>query len=70
MTAAMANMTTFGMSSSLTFFLRHRPEEKKRLIVNGFLLAASMGAVVVTIARFVRSRWLRQYALSIVRTTQ
>jgi O-antigen/teichoic acid export membrane protein len=65
-----ASVTTLGVPSSLIYFLRHRPEEKNRLITNGFLMAACLGFAAATITTAVLPLCLRQYSPSIVRAAE
>jgi len=65
-----ASVTTLGIPSSLIFYLRHRPEEKNRLIANGFLMAAILGVLAALVATMVLPWWLRQYSPSIVHAAQ
>src|ERR1700722_20762344 len=49
----MASVTTLGVPSSLIYYLRHRPEERERLIANGFLMATVLGIIAAAVAVFV-----------------
>ena len=38
-----ASVTTLGVPSALIYFVRHRAEERDRLVVNGFLMSLVLG---------------------------
>jgi O-antigen/teichoic acid export membrane protein len=61
-----ASVTTLGVPSSLIYFLRHRPEEKDRLIANGFLMSAGLGVAAASLTLAILPVCLRQYSPSIV----
>jgi O-antigen/teichoic acid export membrane protein len=65
-----ASVTTLGVPSSLIYYLRHRPQEKGRLIANGFLMATVQGMLAAWIAAIILPWWLRQYSASIVHAAQ
>ena len=56
----MASVTTLGVPSSLIYYLRHRPEERERLIANGFLMATVLGVIAAAVGAFILPWWLRQ----------
>ena len=66
----MASVTTLGVPSALIYHLRHRPEERQRLMANGFLMATALGLMAALIAAFVLPWWLRQYSASIIRAAE
>jgi O-antigen/teichoic acid export membrane protein len=66
----MASITTLGVPSSLIFYLRHHPEDKERLIANGFLMATVLGVAAAAIAVFILPWWLHQYSTSIIHAAQ
>ena len=66
----MASVTTLGVPSSLIYYLRHRPEERERLIANGFLMATVLGIIAAAVAVFVLPWWLRQYSASIIHAAE
>ena len=66
----MASVTTLGVPSSLIYYLRHRPEERERLIANGFLMATVLGIVAAAVAAFVLPWWLHQYSSSIIHAAE
>ena len=66
----MASVTTLGVPSSLIYYLRHRPEERERLVANGFLMATVMGTGAAMIAALVLPLWLHQYSPSIIRAAE
>jgi O-antigen/teichoic acid export membrane protein len=66
----MASITTFGLPSSLIYYLRRQPEERERLIANGLLMAAVLGVIAATGAAFILPWWLRQYSSSIVHAAE
>jgi len=57
-----ASVTTLGVPSSLIYFLRYRPEERDRLVTNGFIMAAVLGLAAATITTIVLPLCLRQYS--------
>jgi O-antigen/teichoic acid export membrane protein len=61
-----ANVTTLGIPSSLIYFLRHRPEDRNRLVANGFLMAAALGLVAGLATTGILPLCLRQYSPSIL----
>lgn len=65
-----ASITTMGVPSSLIYYLRHRPQERERLIVNGFLMATVLGVVAAAVTALVLPWWLRQYSASVVRAAE
>jgi O-antigen/teichoic acid export membrane protein len=66
----MASVTTLGVPSSLIYYLRHRPEERERLIANGFLMATVLGIVAAAVAALVLPWWLHQYSASIIHAAE
>lgn len=65
-----ASVTTLGVPSSLIYFLRHRPEERDRLVSSGFLMAALLGLVAACITTAILPLALHQYSPSIVRAAE
>ena len=51
-----------GVPSSLIYHLRNRTGERERLVANGFVMAAVMGAVAGIAAAAILPWWLRQYS--------
>lgn len=66
----MASVTTLGVPSSLIYYLRHRPEEKERLVANGFLMATMLGILAAVVAAIALPWWLHQYSASIIRASE
>ena len=66
----MASVTTLGVPSSLIYYLRHRPEERERLIANGFLMATVLGIIAAAVAAFVLPWWLHQYSAPIIHAAE
>jgi O-antigen/teichoic acid export membrane protein len=66
----MASVTTLGVPSSLIYYLRNRPEERERLIANGFLMATALGVIAAVAAAFILPWWLRQYSASIIHAAE
>lgn len=66
----MASVTTLGVPSSLIYYLRHRPEERERLIANGFLMATALGIVAAVAAAIALPWWLHQYSASIIHAAE
>jgi O-antigen/teichoic acid export membrane protein len=65
-----ASVTTLGLPSSLIYYLRHRPEERERLIANGLLMAAVLGIAAAALTAFILPWWLRQYPLPIIHAAE
>jgi O-antigen/teichoic acid export membrane protein len=65
-----ASVTTAGVPSALIYFLRHKPEERDRLIVNGFLMAIVLGLGAALLTTAVLPLCLHQYSPSIVRAAE
>jgi O-antigen/teichoic acid export membrane protein len=61
-----ASVTTLGVPSSLIYQLRRWPEERDRLIANGFFLATVMGTLAAVACALVLPWWLRQYSPQVV----
>ena len=66
----MASVTTLGVPSALIYHLRQRPEERERLIANGFLMATVLGVIAAAVAAFILPWWLRQYSASIIQAAE
>jgi O-antigen/teichoic acid export membrane protein len=65
-----ASITTLGVPSSLIYHLRRSPEDRERLIANGFILSAVMGTVAAGATVFILPWWLRQYSPQIVHAAE
>lgn len=65
-----ASLTTLGVPSSLIFHLRHHPDQKDRLIANGFAMATGMGIVAGIVTAMILPMWLHQYSSAIVRSAE
>ncbi len=65
-----ASVTTLGVPSSLIYFLRRRPEERERLIINGLTMAAGLGVLAAAITALLLPWWLRQYSDSVVHAAE
>jgi O-antigen/teichoic acid export membrane protein len=61
-----ASVTTLGVPSSLIYYLRHRPEERGKLIATGLVMSALLGVVAAAVAALVLPFWLHQYSASII----
>jgi O-antigen/teichoic acid export membrane protein len=61
-----ASVTTLGVPSSLIYYLRHRPEDRAKLIANGLVMATLLGIVAAAVASLVLPWWLRQYSSSVI----
>jgi O-antigen/teichoic acid export membrane protein len=61
-----ASVTTLGVPSSLIYHLRHRPEDRAKLIANGLVMATLLGIVAAAVASLVLPWWLRQYSSSVI----
>jgi len=65
-----ASVTTLGVPSSLIYFLRHRPEDRDRLIANGFSMSLTLGSAAAILTAAILPLCLREYSPSIVRAAQ
>jgi O-antigen/teichoic acid export membrane protein len=65
-----ASVTTLGVPSSLIYYLRHRAEDRDRLIANGFAIAALLGVVSAAVAAWLLPWWLRQYPPGVIHAAQ
>lgn len=65
-----ASVTTLGVPSSLIYFLRYRPEERDRLIANGFLMAAVLGLAAAAGTTIVLPLCLHQYSSPILHAAE
>jgi O-antigen/teichoic acid export membrane protein len=66
----MASVTTLGVPSSLIYYLCHRPEERERLVANGFLMAAVLGVFAAVVAAIALPWWLHQYSASTIHASE
>jgi len=66
----MASVTTLGVPSSLIYYLRHRPDERERLVANGFMMATVLGVVAAVVAATALPWWLHQYSASIIHAAE
>lgn len=62
-----ANVTTFGIPSSLIYHLRNRAGERERLVANGFVMSLVTGVIAAAAAAGLLPWELRQYSPAIVR---
>ncbi|HUA98555.1 MAG TPA: oligosaccharide flippase family protein [Terracidiphilus sp.] len=62
-----ANTTTFGVPSSLIYYMRCRPKERDGLATNGFLLATVLGLAAAAVAAVILPWWLHRYSASVIR---
>ncbi|HEY1648173.1 MAG TPA: polysaccharide biosynthesis C-terminal domain-containing protein [Terracidiphilus sp.] len=65
-----ASVTTLGVPSSLIYHLRRYPEERDRLVANGFLISGIMGVFAALGMSLALPWWLRQYSPSIVHAAE
>ncbi len=65
-----ASVTTLGVPSSLIYYLGHRPQERERLIANGFLMATVLGVLAAAVTALVLPWWLHQYSAHIIHTAE
>lgn len=65
-----ASVTTLGVPSSLIYYLRHRPEQRERLIATSFFMALALGILSAMIAALVLPWWLHKYSPSIIHAAQ
>jgi len=62
-----ASITTFGIPSSLIYYLRHHPEERDHLISNGFAVATILGVAAALLTLPILPLWLHQYSQQVIR---
>ncbi len=65
-----ASVTTLGVPSSLIYFLRHRPEERDRLVTNGIIMSVILGSAAAIVTTAILPLCLHEYAPSIVHAAQ
>ncbi len=65
-----ASVTTLGVPSSLIYYLRHRPQERRALIGNGFVMAILLGSAAAGLAALILPWWLRQYSPNVIHAAQ
>ncbi|HZP07549.1 MAG TPA: oligosaccharide flippase family protein [Terracidiphilus sp.] len=65
-----ASVTTLGVPSSLIYHLRRYPQERDRLVANGFLIAMVMGVVAALAMAVALPWWLRQYSAPIIHAAE
>jgi O-antigen/teichoic acid export membrane protein len=65
-----ASVTTLGVPSSLIYFLRHGPDDRGRLIANGFFMSLMLGSAAAIVTAAILPLCLREYSPSIVRAAQ
>jgi O-antigen/teichoic acid export membrane protein len=65
-----ASITTLGIPSSLIYYLRHRTEDRERLIANSFVMATVLGTASAVVAAFILPWWLHKYSTSIIHAAQ
>ena len=66
----LATLTTFGIPSSLIYFLRSNPARREDLIVNGVVMATILGAVSGLIGAIFMPELLHQYPGWVIRDAQ
>jgi O-antigen/teichoic acid export membrane protein len=66
----LAGLTTFGIPSSLIYFLRSKPERRGDLITSGLLMAAGLGVVTGLVGVAFMPHWLHQYPAWEIRDAQ
>jgi O-antigen/teichoic acid export membrane protein len=65
-----SSVTTFGVPSSLIYYLRHQPEERERFIANGFVITAVLGVIAGLLTLPILPWWLHQYSPQVVRAAR
>ena len=65
-----ASLTTLGVPSSLIYHLRHHPDQRERLVANGFLMATVLGVVAAIVTATILPLWLHQYSPDVVRSAE
>lgn len=66
----LAGLTTFGIPSSLIFFLSSRAGKRNDLIVTGLFMATILGVVTGLVGAFFMPHWLHQYPAWLIRDAQ
>lgn len=65
-----ASITTLGVPSSLIYYLRQRPQERRELIGSGFVMAVVLGSLAAVVASLILPWWLRQYSPFVIHAAQ
>lgn len=66
----LASLTTFGIPSSMVYFLRSRPERRGSLISSGLLMAVMLGVVTGVVGALFMPQLLSKYPMWLVRDAQ
>ncbi len=66
----LAGLTTFGIPSSLIFFLSSRAKQRNDLIVSGLTMATILGVLTGLAGVLFMPHWLHQYPLWLIRDAQ
>ena len=66
----LASLTTFGIPSSLVYFLRSRPDRRGDLITSGLAMAGVLGVVTGIVGALCMPQLLHKYPLWLVRDAQ
>ena len=66
----LASLTTFGIPSSLVYFLRSRPDRRGDLITSGIVMAALLGVLTGLVGALFMPHLLAKYPLWLVRDAQ
>lgn len=66
----LASLTTFGIPSSLVYFLRSRPDRRGDLITSGLLMAGVLGVVTGLVGALFMPQLLHKYPMWLVRDAQ
>ena len=66
----LASLTTFGIPSSLVYFLRSRPDRRGDLITSGLVMAGALGVITGIVGAILMPQLLHKYPLWLIRDAQ
>lgn len=66
----LASLTTFGIPSSLVYFLRSRPDRRGDLITSGLVMAGALGVVTGLVGALLMPQLLHKYPMWLVHDAQ
>ena len=66
----LAGLTTFGIPSSLIYYIRNRPKQVSDLVSNALVMSTLLSIVATLVGVFFMPNWLHQYPLWAIRAAQ
>ena len=66
----LAGLTTFGLPSSLIYYIRSRPRQANDLLTNALVMSTLLSIVATLVGVFFMPTWLHQYPLWAIRAAQ